>query len=731
MFKNYLLVALRNLVKHKAYSIINIISLAIGIAFCILIALWVQDELSFDDYHKNADNIYRVVMEEKLHSDGPLEAMSPMPLAPTITEDYSGVRHSARLVFTERMLFKYDDNIFHGSRVCYTSPEILKMFDFPVVQGNTEAIYTDPYTIAITEKAARQYFGADNPIGKTIIGNNEHNFTVAAVLKDIPRNSHIQFDFLIPFAFLQNLGRDLNYWGDVSYYTYVLLKDGCDLQIANEMINACVNKHDEDRDIVYRLQPLKNVHLYSSYLGWDIGGHGNILYIYIFSALALFVLVIACANFINLTTARSSVRFKEIAMRKVFGAERSHIIRQFYGESILFTFLSFGIAIIIVELILPMFNDLAGKELTLISSANAANIIILAGIILVTGFLGGSYPALYLSLFHPIRLFKGSSKSGNTGSILRSCLVILQFVISIVLIFGTLIVFNQMRFINSKNLGFDKDQILYLKIDQNLRENLAALKTELLREPDIVNATAAASPLTVGYLGSTSGFTWEGKPDNKHVEMNLVSIDYDFFRTFDMELTAGREFSPDFARDTMNVILNEAAVRAMEIDSPVGKKFVTWISEGEIIGIVKDYNYKSLHTEIEPLVLVYEPDYIRYLFVKIRPGNIHNTIAMIKNACNRFTSDFPIECRFLDDEYDALYRTEHRVGSILKYGAIMAIIISCLGLLGLVSYSTELRTKEIGIRKVLGASGKSIIWLLSGRFLTLLVIANMIAMPIG
>ncbi|MFH2035415.1 MAG: FtsX-like permease family protein, partial [Candidatus Zixiibacteriota bacterium] len=589
----------------------------------------------------------------------------------------------------------------------------------------------NPYTIIISEKMCRKYFGDKNPVGELLKLNDKYDMTVAGVISDCPRNSHIQYNYIIPFELLKIMGRQMDYWEDISYYTYVKLNRQTHLSTATHRMNECIGAHDSSDDIVYELQPLNKIHLYSSGLAWDITGHGDIKYIYLFATLAIFILLIACVNFMNLSTAKSGLRAREVGIRKIVGANRKSLIGQFLGESLILSFLAMGISLIFVELLLPAFNNLNGKFIRIDDFINIESISAIIFITAITGILAGSYPAFVLSSFKPISIFRKSFGMTKVRAGFRRILVVFQFSIAIGLIVGTIVVFNQISFIQNKDLGFQKDNIVYVEINRDMRSKTEFLSAELLKIGSVKNVCTSSSLLTEGRCGSFSGFEWEGKREDQNVQFNLEAINYDYFKTLGIKFVAGRPFSKEYSSDTMNVILNEAAVAAINMDNPLGKKF-TSVNEGEIIGVVKNYNFQSLHSQLEPLVFVLRSGaWMQYLYLKIESEDIYSTMGQIENAFSKLLPDYLIEINFLNDAYDNLYQSEKRMRTIFGIGSFIAIIISCLGLLGMISYMASLRVKEIGIRKVLGATTGSIIKLLSGEFIYLILMANFISWPIA
>ncbi len=734
MFKNYLKTALRNLARHKGYSLINIVGFAIGIACCILILLWVQDELSFDRFHVNLDELYRVV-EEQHYSDGTVFpiARTPYPAGRAFVEEYPEIVEFTHFSPYGRTLIEYGEKSFYERGIVFADPSFLKMFSFPLLEGDTNTALSDTNAILISEEMANKYFEGEDPIGQTLRMENEADFHVSAVFENIPSNSHLQFDFLAPFETFMKLSGWGMSWGNNSFYTYVRLAKNAQHQNVTSKIFAHLNKIYPESGTKFLLQPVKDIHLRSDF-AIDLGGksENKAKYVYMFSVIAVFVLLIACMNFMNLTTARASRRSLEIGMRKVVGAHRANLIRQFLGESILISLLSLLIAVGLVLLVLPAFNNISGKDLSL----NTMNLGLLAsglvGIALVTGILSGSYPALLLSAIKPIRIIKGFSKLSSGNSIFRKILVTCQFSLSIALIIGTFVVFRQLDFMQKKNLGYNQEHILYLAERGAFWENYDTFKTELQRNSGIVGVTAASS-IPTHTVTSTSGVDWEGKDPEFNVLFTQFNVDYDYFETLEMDMAQGRAFSRDFPTDATDAyILNETGARLTGMEDPIGKTFTLWDKSGPIIGIVKDYHFKSLHAKIEPLVLrMFRKDWHRYVIIRVKSDNMRSTLAAVERAYNRCHPGYPFEFQFLDEALNDLYSSDVRTGIVFRYFMFLAIFISCLGLFGLASFLADQRTKEIGIRKVLGASIPGIFLLLLKDFVKWVLLAGTISCPLA
>lgn len=727
MFRHYLVVGVRSLRKNAGYSFINIAGLAFGLTAFILIFLWVRNELSYDRFNERADQIYRVV-ENQYYANNDVfpVAVTPGPLGPYLKETYPDITNATRLMQTN-FLLRSGELAFNEFGMM-ADAAFLEIFTLQFLQGDAKTALSKPDNIIITEKLARKFFSNEDPIGK-IFRVQDNDFVVTAVIRDVPENSHLQFNHLFSFEAYKKFGWNfLENWNSNACYTYVVLREEMNHQDVTPKIKDAVQKHEE---VTYKvdiyLQPLTSIHLHSKFTA-DIGGHGDAQYVYIFSIAGIFILLIACINFMNLSTARSANRSKEVGMRKAIGAQRIQLIRQFLAESILLSFIALGIALVIVQLLLPAFNTVSGKNLgfNLLSNDMLPALLLIT---LITGIIAGSYPALFLSGFKTVNVLKGTLKTGRNAVLFRKALVITQFCISILLITGTLVVYNQLDFIRNKKLGFEKKNILSFRSlsTRTLNENF---KNELLASKSVTAVTRANGNLT--YVGSSgSSFDWEGKEPDKEVLLHTLSVDHDYLKTFHIELAQGRDFSKDIASDSSAVILNEEAIRQMGIENPLNKKFSSTFGEGAsftIIGIVKDFHFKSVHEKIEPLVMFNNTRFGSF-YVRVNDTNIQQNLEEIEATFKKFAPDQPFEYTFLDDDFDRLYRAEQRTGTIFNYFAFIAIFISCLGLFGLVMFTTEQRTKEIGVRKVLGASVSSVVSLISVDFIKLILVANLIAIP--
>jgi putative ABC transport system permease protein len=732
MLISYIKIAFRNLVRHKAFSIINIAGLAIGMACSIFILLWVRDELSYDRFHKNADLIYRLT-----DNVGDFKAaVTPPGMAEELIIKMPVIKNITRISKNHHALFEVGAQKFQEKRLMYVDSNFLQMFSFPLVQGNPKTALESSTCILITEDMARKYFGSDNPMGKLIRIDNKDNFKVAGVLENIPANSHLQFDFIIPMSAIENKDDDLirHTWGSFNYYTYLQLDKNTDLTAPgisklNGEIEKIYKKHSPEFKINFHLQPLTAIHLNPG-LQIDQPGHGNMQYVNIFFIVALFILAVACINFMNLATARSARRAKEVGLRKVVGAGRFQIIGQFLGESVFISLIGFIIAMMLVWLLIPLFNDIADKKVS-IHHLDIKLFFSLLALALLTGLISGVYPAIYLSGFKPAKVLKGKLKSMGGNLVFRNTLVVTQFIVSIVLLVGTAVVYRQLHFIKDMNLGFEKRNLVYTRMTGDLWSKLDALKTELKQNP-LTSDYSIISDLPTELVTGTVDINWEGKDPKSQAVFPNIDVDQNFMHVFQMKLLNGRGFSNSYLSDSANFIVNEKAVRAMgmTVSNAVGKPLYFQGTKGMIIGVVKDFNFKPVQQPIDPLILR-SNKWGGYVFVRTNPGNTETTIKALEKINSKLNPAYPFEFSFLDQDLANLYKSEQRIGSLFNIFAILAIFISCLGLYGLSAFIAEQRTKEIGVRKVLGASVFNIVYLLSSNFTRVILIAILIAIPIS
>ncbi|MFC1724482.1 ABC transporter permease [candidate division KSB1 bacterium] len=741
MFKNYLKTALRNIQKQKGYTFINITGLAIGLTCCIFIFIWVKDELSYDKYHINGDRVYRVLMEfPRTTRKIKISAYSGPRTSYALKEEFSGIEEALRFKILgnikPNILVKHEERGFNEQRFAFGDPSLFKMFTYQFIKGNPDNPLPDKNSIILTEKISQKYFGDRDPIGKTLTVENEFDYTVTGVIKNVPKNSHLQFDLLVPFENIESIftyyGKFLNSKGGPWFFrNYILLRENASLiELKDKVKNFYDKIWDNNVNKLY-LQPVKEIQLYSSHIR-DSEERGDILYISIFTLIGIFILLIACINFINLTTAQSGLRSKEIGMRKVLGATRKNLLRQFFTETLVFSFIALISALCLVSLLMPYFSSISGKELAF---NFRDNLIIAASIITITlaaGLLSGIYPALFLSGLKPLRILKGLYGSEKRGSFLRKAMVVLQFVIAVSLIICTLIVFHQFMYIQNRDLGFDKEHFIYFQLYGKLKEKYEIARNEFLKHPDIPAATVSSSIMSQAAY-ATDFLGWDGKNEDitKAGRMSFVSVEKNYIETFNLEIVKGSSFSKGSSK-LMNeeIIVNETAAKIIGIDPIIGLGArVPGPNKGRIIGVVKDYHYTSLHQEIGPLVMSIEPPVFRYFLIKIKPENMQSALNKIEEICKEIEPGFPFEYHFMDEAFEKIYKSESKMRDIILIFTLIAIFIACLGLVGLSSFTAERRTKEICIRKVFGAKVNKIVLMLSYDFLKCSIIAAVIAIP--
>jgi putative ABC transport system permease protein len=744
MIKNYLKIAFRCLKKHKGYSFINISGLAIGMAVCMLIMIWILKELSYDRFHEKADRICRITMDIKigstLHTPVSLTAAGP-----ALVGDFAEVIRAARINRPNRISVEYKDRLFQEADVGFAENAIFDIFTFPFVSGDPKTALEAPYSVVITESMAQKYFGDEDPLGKMLRFNNEKEFSVTGVVKDVPPNSHFQFNMLRSFQTLIAEGsvRD-DMWFDLRFYTYLLLEKHANPKQLEQKLPGFIDEHLGEAlkatggSVQLFLQPLKNIHLYSDFER-DISANSDITYVYLFSGIALFVLLIAGINFINLSTARSATRAQEVGMRKTLGAIRSRLIGQFLGESMIHSILAMGLSIVLIKLFLPLFNSVIGSELTINFIQTPWLLAAFLGMAVIVGVFAGSYPALILSSFPPVLVLKGLLKAGGSHSRFRKILVVFQFSISIALIAGTMIVYKQILFMKNKELGFNKEHVVIIpRMSESLRKSYQSIRGELVNLSGVIDVGASDLVPSRGHL--VAPFLPEGFADDQIMTMDYMDVDAHYIPTMDMEIVAGRNFSEDFATDPdESVLINETAAKKIGWENPLGKRFVFRPppnSGGEVfyvsvIGVVKDFHMQSLRERIEPLIIFYDYDSLLTLSIRIAPDNIPHTMGLLEKKWRELDPNRPFNFLFLDDSFDSQYRREERLKTITFYFSFLAVLIGCLGLFGMASFTAEQRTKEIGIRKVLGASVSGIVRLLAKEFMLLVIAANLIAIPVA
>ncbi|MBK0403168.1 ABC transporter permease [Adhaeribacter sp. BT258] len=746
MLKNYFKTAYRNLLRHKFYSAITILGLATGIACFLLIFMFIQDEVRYDKFHSKADRIYRMV--GKLDSEegqGEESSSNPPPVAQALKTDYPHLIEETVRFFNFQqptLTLELEEKKINEKHLFFADSTLFKVFDFPLAKGNPEKALAEPNSIVLTQKLAEKYFGDEDPLGKVLKFEGQFNLKVTGVLAEIEHPTHIPFEGLISFrtAYVMSPNLDKNWvWNPA--WTYILLKDGVSPEELEAQFPNFIKKYYPEfvqPQITHYLQPLKSIHLHSD-LDYEMQPNGDINNIFIFGVIGIFILVIACINFMNLATARAAGRAKEVGIRKVSGAYRSQLIGQFLAEAVLLSFLAVMLALALVEILLPVFSEVSGKALDANIFTNPALLVGLLLIGLLTGLVSGLYPAFFLSAFEPVKVLKGSAaKAGSGSAVLRKSLVVLQFAISLGLIVGTFVINRQLQYMRSVDLGFKKEQVLILPLRPPLAPKTQALTDELLRNKNITSVTTMNEIL--GENHNTHEFNYEGMERGKWIYFPALIINEDFVKTLGLQLVAGRDFSKTHQRDdSLGLLINEAMVKHLGWGTPenaIGKRFDTPGGSEKVIGVVKDFNFVSVANNIGPFVLDlphrrHSFFWKKYLALRISPENHEQTMAHVEQVWGKFSPQFPLEYFFLDQRLNQQYRTQENLGKLVGYFSILAIMIACLGLFALASFTAQQRTKEIGIRKVMGASVRSIVYLLTKDFVKLVMLAALIAFPVA
>ncbi len=717
------------MIRYKGYAFLNIFGLAVGMACCILIGLWVLDELSYDRFHKNASSICRVESDQNFNGRILHIYWTPHPLGPALKAEVPEIEDSARALNLRAQLIKYEDKAFEEYAVWIVDPSFLKMFTFPLTMGDSGTALSETSSLLMTERLAEKFFGNENPIGKVVNLAHSADFKITGVLKNIPANSSLHFDVLIPYTYLDSIGLISDSFTNNQTYTWVKLLSGVSAEEASAKISGFIRSKAPDSLMRLELLPLTKVHLYS-YSGYE--KNLAVQSVYLFSIIAFFVLIIGCINFMNLATARSANRAKEVGLRKVVGAFRTQIIQQFYSESLLFAFIALGLAVATVSLTLPIFCSIAGKEMSWNAAGAGALVLGLTGIAAVTGLISGSYPSIFLASFQPVKTLKGDLKSGSESVMFRRVLVVTQFALSAVLIIGTGVVSKQMTFIKNRNLGWNKEQVIAIPIRSYSRPSFETLKAELANTSGVLNiAVATQKPSFTSW--SSSGFDWEGKNPSLKIDVTYMGADDGYVDTMGMTIAQGRNFSKEFPTDkTESFLINEELADLMGHENPIGKTFSFWGQKGKIVGVIKSFHFQPLRRRIEPLVIKWvDLDWTNFLFLRIAPEGIAGTLKTVQGTWEKILPGIPFSYQFLDEDFASMYKSEERTGTLLKIFTAMAIIVACLGLFGLASFAAEQRTKEIGIRKVLGSSAQRIVGLMCREFLILIGLANLIAWPVA
>ncbi len=752
MLRNYIRTAFRNLWKYKFYSFINILGLAIGLACFLFILIYVKDELSYDRYHEKADRVYRLHSQANIFEQDLKMPQVGAPFGPYMVEQYPEVLQQVRFRERGSFLVNYENNNYREEKVIFADSTLFEVFSFPLREGDPSTALAEPFTAVITPAIAKKYFGNADPIGKSLELDNRRNYRITAVMEPIPDNTHFNYDMFLSLSSLNESRR--TEWLSFNFQTYLVLKETADPKAVEAKFPDIIQEHigrevqqymgvtyddfeKQGNSLAFSLFPLTDIHLHS-HLDGELSANSDIRYVYIFSAIGLFILLLACINFMNLSTARSANRAKEVGLRKVVGADRSNLVMQFLSESVVISFLALVIAIAIMRLSLPHFNALAGKTMSFSQINQPWLWLAMLGMIFGVGLLAGSYPAFFLSAFRPIQTLKGKLAMKGGNSLFRNSLVVFQFAITIILIIGTLVVYDQLNYIQNKKLGFNKDQILILNDAYALQNNIMPFKEELKRNPDVLNATISGFLPTPSSRNNNATFLGRNPETSSTHVVTQFSVDYDYVNTLGMEIVEGRDFSHDFPTDSSAVIINEAAAQIFGItEDALGQEIGTWGGGQDgsyvifkVIGVVKNFHFESLREKIGPLMMFISNSQGN-LTMRVNTDNLPNFLTNLEKKWNEFAPGQPFAFEFMDEAFFQVYEAETRIGGIIRLFTFLAIFVACLGLLGLATYTTEQRTKEIGIRKVLGAPVGRIYLLLTSEFAKWVAIANIIALPAG
>jgi putative ABC transport system permease protein len=730
MIKNFFKIALRNLWRSKGFSAINIFGLAIGMASAILILLWIQNEMSFDLFHKNKNVLYEAYDREIFDADLHCWNTTPKILGPTLKQDYPGIENTTRVNWGNNFLFTLGEKHLTAQGTC-VDPAFLTMFSFPLVKGNVNSALSDIYSITLTESFAKRLFGNEDPMGKTIKLDNADNFTVKAIMKDLPNNTRFKFDYLLPWAYMDKRGWSDSNWDNNSTQTFVQLKQNASItDVNNKIKNVIITHLDGKEKIEVFLHPAKMWHLYTDFEKGKVVG-GRIETVRMFGIIAGFILLIACINFMNLSTARSEKRAKEVGIRKVVGAQKQSLIGQFISESILLALIAGIIALGIVQLSLPAFNTLTEKELH-VGYGNIYFWITAISFVLFTGVLAGSYPAFYLSSFQPVKVLKGTFKAAHAAISPRKVLVVLQFTFAIILIICTIIVEKQITYGQERQLGYAKDNLIYHFITGDIDKNYALIKQELLSSGTAVSVTKTSAPLTEGW-SNTWGMEWSGKDLNDKTIFNRFCEDEDLVKTAGFTLLEGRDMDlKDYPSDSLACLVNESAAKHMKLKNPIGQILKTDGKDWHIVGVIEDFILQSPYRPLDPMFIEGSKGWFNVIHMKFNKArSMTQNLQAAEKIFKKYNPEYPFEYKFIDQEYAEKFADTKRIGTLIGLFASLTIFISCLGLFGLATYMAENRIKEIGVRKVLGASVFSITSLLSKEFLMLVLISILIASPVA
>lgn len=733
MLKNYLKTAWRNLLRNKFYSLVTLTGLTAGLAVGILILLWVQDELSFDSFHRQASQIYKLENEAGTNESRQIWTVTTAPIGRLSKEELPEVKDVARICYNGYYSqFSSTNKVIEEDNTVFTDPSFFSMFDFPLIKGNVSQPFTGNESVVLTRATAIKYFGNIDVIGKVLTAEDSTRFIISGVVEDFPANSGFRFDMLFPITlfakkFYEGKDPGLNFDNDFhmfNYSTYLLLRPDADLKsLSTRIRNIHLRMKPDDTDVAYLFLPLKKAHLFQS-----DGKEAGMETVRLFTIIALIILVIACINYVNLSTARSLLRAKEVSLRKIVGAGRRQLFIQFVAETTLLFVLAAGLAMVLIPLLMPYFNSLAGKELKF-DLANPQLWVLTGGTILGTLLVSSIYPAILLSGFDPLKALKGKMAARINDKLFRRALVVTQFAFSVILIVGTLVVNRQLRFMREKNLGYDKEQVFTLTM-RNMFKHYDAVKANLLNNPAVQDVTRTSPSSIIDISNQTGNNDFEGKAPNQTLFLSTLAVDHNFVSFFKIQLKEGAGFTGTDA-DSARFLLNETAVKQMGLKDPIGKPLRLWETKGVIPGVVKDFHFTSMKKQIEPAVFYYKPEELYRVYVRAKGNEVSQSLAALEGEWKRYNPQFAYNYAFLNEGFEHLYRSEMRVGKLFNVFSIIAIVISCLGLLGLAAYTAQVRTREIGVRKVLGASVPGIVRLLAIDFIRLVLVAILLAIPIA
>ncbi len=729
MIKQNLLISFRNIKRNKSSFFLNLIGLSTGLACVLLICFWVNDEFSFDKFHKKDSQLFQIMTRSQADNGDDYSEVTSCILAENLAEELPEIEYAVPVSTPEnrKYLLSFRNKMIKAT-ILYAGKDYFNIFSYNLIGGNENQVLSDINNIVISEEIAMKLFNTtENVVGKTIDFDHRAKFHISGIFKNVPSNSSTQFDCVLPLQVMIAQNPSINTWGHNYFNTYLILKKGTNIDQFNKKATRLLQYKTNDNSSAIFIKPYSDQYLYAKYVNGVKSG-GRIEYVKLFSFIALFILLIACINFMNLSTAKASGRVKEIGIKKAIGANQKSLIFQFLGESMLMTFLSLLVAIVLVIFFLPQFNEITGKHIPL--HFDRKIVLFILGITLFTGFISGSYPALYLSGFNPVTKLKGKLTNSKNEVSVRKLLVVFQFIISLILIVCVLVVYKQIKYTQTKNLGYNKDNIIYFEKEGRITENLDDFLSEVKKIPGIVNASSISWNL-VGNQGATDGVNWKGKSPSDKIYFYLAYINYDLIETLGINMKEGRTFSKSFGSDHSKIIFNETAVKTMGLKNPVGEVINLWGDDKEIIGVTKDFYFQSLHEEVEPSFFLLYPKNNSQILVKIKAGTEKETVRRLKEFYQKYNPGFPFDFKFLDQDYQALYVGEKRVSILSRYFAGLAILLSCLGLFGLAAFTAESKIKEIGIRKVNGAKVNDLMAMLNNDFIKWVIMAFAIACPVS